>query len=260
MALEPQPVDSAPIPALVVAADFPSAEQALALAGQLAGLPVWLKVGLELFTAEGPPLIRLLRDKDFAVFLDLKFHDIPNTVQGAARSATQLGVRMMTLHLSGGEAMCRAALVGRAEAVSAARPVPGAPNRTVPGAAPPPAPLLIGITVLTSEAGNDETLRARVVKQAHLARDWGLDGVVCSGREAAAVKDALGPEFLCVCPGIRFAGEGSDDQARICSPAEAVAAGADYLVIGRPIIRAASPRVAAERALADMRAGREATR
>lgn len=248
MPSEPMPL--ATEPTLVVAADFPAGEQALALADRLSGLPVWLKVGLELFTSQGPPLIHLLADRGFAVFLDLKFHDIPNTVQGAVRSATLLGARMITLHLAGGEAMCRAAMVGRAEALSAVRA----------GAGELAPPLLIGVTVLTSEAGNEETLRSRVVKQAHMARDWGLDGVVCSGLEAAAVKAGLGPKFLCVCPGIRFAGTRSDDQARICTPAEAAAAGADYLVMGRPLIRAENPRAATEHALADIQKGWEEAR
>lgn len=234
-------------PVLVVAADMPSAEQALVLAERLTRLPLWLKVGLELFAAEGPVLLKLLRGKGFNLFLDLKFHDIPNTVQGATRSSVLHGVSMLTLHLSGGEAMCRAAAVGRAEAMSIAVDRGGrdAAQR----------PLLMGVTVLTSEGGDEETIRSRVVKQALMAKDWGLDGVICSGREAGAVKEACGPACICACPGIRFADEERDDQARVCTPEQAVGAGADFVIMGRPVIRAEDPRVAAQQALDAMDAG-----
>lgn len=225
------------IPALVVAADCPSAREALALAERLASLPVWLKVGLELFTAEGPEVVRRLLDRRFPLFLDLKFHDIPNTVQGAARSASLLGVHMCTVHLSGGAAMCRAAVAGREQAY-------GHSGNN---------PLLMGVTVLTSEGGNPADVAASVVDRALLARDCGLDGVVCSGREAAAVKAACGREFFCLCPGIRFAdARGKDDQARVCTPAQAVAAGADFVVMGRPVTGAENPREAARAALTEI--------
>ena len=227
--------------ALIVAADYPSADQALQLAGALRGLPVWLKVGLELFTAEGPPLLRRLEAMGFALFLDLKFHDIPNTVQGAVRSASALGVRMLTVHTAGGAAMCRAAVAGRAEAAF------GSKGGGKDG------PLLMGVTVLTSESADPAVMRGRVLERALLARECGLDGVVCSGLEAKAVKDACGPNFLCLCPGIRFAGcRSNDDQARVCTPAQAVLAGANFIVMGRPIIKADDPALAAGLALKEI--------
>jgi orotidine-5'-phosphate decarboxylase len=221
----------------MVALDVPSAAQALPLAETLADLPLWLKVGLELFTAEGPDLVRTLLSRRFPLFLDLKFHDIPHTVQGAVRAAARLGANMITLHLEGGEAMAGAALEGRREA------------RTTEGG-----PLIMGVTVLTSRQEEESGFLADLVVQRALqAGSWGLDGVVCSGREAAAVKAACGKDFLCLCPGIRFDGEvAGGDQARVTTPAEAVAAGADFLVMGRPVTRAADPAAAARRALSDM--------
>jgi len=189
---------------LIVAVDYQSAPQALDLAETLSGLPVWLKVGLELFTAEGPPLLKRLGAMGFALFLDLKFHDIPNTVQGAVRSASALGVRMLTVHTAG-------------------------------GAAP-------------------AVMRERVLERALMARECGLDGIVCSGLEAETVKAACGRDFLCLCPGIRFAGtEGRDDQARVCTPVQAALAGADFIVMGRPITRAGDPAKAAKAALEEAR-------
>lgn len=229
-------------PVLVVAADCSSPAAAFSLADKLAGLPVWLKVGLELFTAEGPPLARRLAAYPFALFLDLKFHDIPNTVRGAVRSACAPGVRMLSLHVSGGEAMCRAAVAGRDQAAD------------FQGDACLPVPLLMGVTVLTSEGGDARAVRERVVQLALIAKRSGLDGVVCSGLEAEAVKRACGASFLCLCPGIRFSGGAQDDQSRICSPGEAVRAGADFLVMGRPITRADDPAGAVWAAVSQMRA------
>jgi orotidine-5'-phosphate decarboxylase len=222
---------------LMVALDVPSADRALALAESLAGLPLWLKVGLELFTAAGPDLVRTLLTRAFPLFLDLKFHDIPHTVQGAARAAARLGAHMITLHLEGGEAMAAAALEGRREISAAGRE-----------------PLIMGVTVLTSREETESSLLARlVIQRAIQAKSWGLDGVVCSGREASAVKAACGKEFLCLCPGIRFDGEAAGtDQARVSTPAQALAAGADFLVMGRPVTRATDPAAAASRALRDM--------
>lgn len=233
-------------PLLVVAADLPGADQALELAGRLQGLPLWLKVGLELFTATGPLLLERLAACDLPVFLDLKFHDIPNTVQGAVRSAAGLGARMLTVHAGGGRAMCRAAVAGREQA----RDLWRERNKREENA---PWPLLMGVTVLTSEGGDPETIRRLVVQRALLARESGLDGVVCSGLEAAAVKEACGAEFLCLCPGIRFAGyAGGDDQSRVCTPSMAARAGADFLVMGRPITGAPDPARAARAALKEL--------
>ncbi len=227
---------------LVLALDFPSAREALAVAGQLKGVAPWMKVGLELFTAEGSRVISSLQNMGFKVFLDLKFHDIPNTVKGAARSAANLGADMITLHHAGGERMARAALEGVQEA--------GYPT------------LVFAVSILTStspeEAGYasaDEVTRA-VTEKAAQAKSWGLAGIVCSGHEAAAVKAACGPEFLCLCPGIRLGEGAAGDQRRVMPPALAVEAGADFLVIGRPIARAGVPRAAALAALEDMAKGR----
>ena len=231
-------------PVLVVAADYPSSAQALALADQLAGFPVWLKVGLELFTAEGPDLLQRLGALHFPLFLDLKFHDIPNTVQGATRAAALSGVRMLTLHLAGGEAMCRAAVAGRAQALSRIEEQGGS------------LPLLMGVSVLTSEGADPASIQAQVLQRAILAQDCGLDGIVCSGFEVRAVKERCGRDFLCLTPGIRFTGAGgADDQARVCSPAQAVREGADFIVMGRPVTRADSPVDAVRAALANMREG-----
>lgn len=222
-------------PILAVAADVQSEKDALDLARKLHGLPVWMKVGLELFTAVGPGLVGRMAESGFGVFLDLKFHDIPNTVEGAVLSASRLGVNMLTLHAAGGEAMCRAALAGRSRARASG------------------GPLLVAVTVLTSEGGDKARIRERVLERARMAKACGLDGVVCSGLELAAVKDACGPDFLCVCPGIRFAGHGGgDDQSRVCTPARAAADGADVIVMGRPIVRAEDPAAAAVAALREM--------
>lgn len=231
-------------PVLVVAADVPSAPEAIALADQLSGLPVWLKVGLELFTAEGPSMVRGFLSRQLPVFLDLKFHDIPNTVRRAVRSASLLGAQMLTVHVGGGAAMCRAAAAGKADSLEA-RP-------------DSPAPLVMGITVLTSDSGDAESLGRLVLERARLARDCGLDGIVCSGWEVAAVKEACGRDFVCLCPGIRFAGTaGKDDQARVCTPGEAVRQGADFIVMGRPVLQSADRAEAVRRALREMRQERD---
>jgi orotidine-5'-phosphate decarboxylase len=192
-----------------------------------------VKVGKELFTAGGPEVVRKLTDRGFKLFLDLKFHDIPNTVAQACAAATRLGVWMLNVHASGGRAMLTAARQAVAEAASAQRAA---------------APLVIAVTVLTSldAAGLAETGVAaspadHAVHLARLAQSCGLDGVVCSAAEAPAMRAALGPAFVLVTPGIRPAGSAADDQARIVTPAQAIAAGADHLVIGRPITRAADP-------------------
>lgn len=200
---------------------------------------VWLKLGLELFTAEGPALVRELVAQGWPIFLDMKFHDIPNTVRGACRSAAKLGVRLLTIHVEGGPEMAEAAMQGATEGAALAGL---------------PAPQVLGITLLTSgQAGSQEETQALVVARALQAKASGLSGVVCSGLEAAAVKAACGPDFVCLCPGIRFAGSGAtQDQKRVCTPEAAVAAGADYLVMGRPLLGAENPRVAAMQALAAM--------
>ncbi|MEW5773785.1 MAG: orotidine-5'-phosphate decarboxylase [Thermodesulfobacteriota bacterium] len=232
-------------PKLVVALDLPDAASALALAG---GLPAecWAKVGLELFTAAGPEVVSGLAGTGRKVFLDLKFLDIPNTVRGAVRSAARLGAAMADVHLLGGVRMLAAALQGREDAAAEgfARP------------------LLLGITVLTSMGPGDLPLPGAgdpadlVLDLARLAKAEGLDGVVCSGREVPAVKAACGRDFLCLTPGIRPEGEDAGDQRRTMTPAQAVAAGADYLVAGRPVTRAADPAAAARAILEQIRGAR----
>lgn len=241
-------------PFLVIALDVPDAEQANGIAERLSGIPIWVKVGLELFTAEGPSLVRQLRQKRLPLFLDLKFHDIPNTVFGAISSVCSLGVQMTTLHISGGDEMCRAAVAAREEARAKKSGQTG--NASVYAVEGREGPLLLGITVLTSQSGDPAEITALVRERALVAKRCGLDGVVCSGHEAAMVKEACGKDFLCLCPGIRFADArqgANDDQARVCTPAQAVAAGADFLVMGRPIVKAEDPAAAARKACEDMR-------
>jgi orotidine-5'-phosphate decarboxylase len=226
---------------VLAALDVHSLDEALALVGKLQPHVGGFKVGLELCTAEGAPrVVEAVAAAGGAVFLDLKLHDIPNTVAGAVRSVCALGpaVRMLTLHASGGAAMLRAA----AEAAAAA------PHR----------PLLLGVTVLTSvdgaalrdELGVAAPLEQQVIHLARLAQAAGLDGVVASPHEAAAVRAACGPGLLIVTPGVRPAWAAAGDQRRVLTPAEALRAGADYLVVGRPLTAAPDPAAAAAR-LAD---------
>jgi orotidine-5'-phosphate decarboxylase len=204
---------------------------ALELAAALDPSACRLKVGKELFTAAGPALVEQLHALGFEVFLDLKFHDIPNTVAGALRSAAALGVWMVNVHVSGGRRMLEASV----EAVS--------------GLSTPP--LLIGVTVLTSmdaqdfgELGYADSLQERVLRLATLARDCGLGGVVCSAQEASALREQLGQSFALVTPGIRPVGVAQDDQRRTLTPVQAMAGGSSYLVVGRPITRAGDPQAA----------------
>jgi len=198
------------------------------------------KVGSQLFTAEGPRAVTKLADLGFDIFLDLKFHDIPNTVGHAVAAAIRLPrVRLLTLHASGGLAMMQAAR----EAVG------GKKNR----------PALLAVTVLTSfdeaalrEIGMEGSFGSRVVALARLARTAGIDGVVCSALEAPAVRRELGPDFKILVPGVRPAWAATNDQSRIATPGDAVRAGADYLVVGRPITAAADPRTAAQQIVAEI--------
>lgn len=214
---------------LIVALDFTDGRQALALAEQLDPTLCRLKVGKELFTREGPGVVRALVDAGFDIFLDLKFHDIPNTVAGAVRAAADLGVWMVNVHASGGERMMGAA-------------------REALDTLGKDAPLLTAVTVLTSmepadlqATGVARELREQVLALARLAQASGLDGVVCSASEVAMLREHLPRDFVLVTPGIRPADSERGDQRRIATPVEALAQGSDYLVIGRPITRAPSP-------------------
>lgn len=234
-------------PKVIVALDFPDAPSAMALAQRLDPSLCKVKVGSELFTATGPALVGDLVGRGFKVFLDLKFHDIPNTVAAACRAAARLGVWMMNIHGSGGRTMLAAAR----EAVS-------------PGAG---APKLIAVTLLTSmgasdldDVGIDGPPEQAVLRLAMLAKTCGLDGVVCSAREATALRGACGAEFCLVTPGIRPADATADDQQRIMTPAGALANGSSYLVIGRPIIRAPDPLAALAAINAEIAAGARGAR
>lgn len=213
---------------VIVALDFPDAAQALAMAARLDPALCRVKVGKELFVAAGPAVVERLGERGFEVFLDLKFHDIPNTVAGACRAAARLGVWMVNVHASGGSAMMRAA------------------REAVAGLARPP--LLIGVTILTSlsdaelgEMGLAGSAADAVSRLARLAAASGLDGVVCSAEEASQIRAALGERFVTVTPGIRLPGDAKGDQSRVVTPQDAVRRGAHYLVIGRPVTQSADP-------------------
>lgn len=218
---------------IIVALDYAEAEQAKKLVDRLDPALCKLKIGKELFTAAGPALVEHFVNKQYDVFLDLKFHDIPNTVSKACQAAANLGVWMLNVHASGGLPMMQAAREGIDKA-----------NR-------PTAPLLIAVTVLTSmdeptlhTLGISRDLKAQVLALATLTKQAGLHGVVCSAQEASMLKNALGGDFCLVTPGIRPHDAQSDDQTRIVTPADAMAFGAHYLVIGRPVTQAPDPVVA----------------
>lgn len=231
-------------PQLAVALDVPEQEAALALAAKLRGIAPWVKAGMELFTLCGPSVLERLKGMGFQVFLDLKFYDIPHTVAQAVRAAARGGADMITLHVQGGQRMCEAAR----DAADSLRAGGGH------------APLLFGVTVLTSFGPGDMPgIEAApsdfALDLARKAALWGLDGVVCSAWEAAAVK-AAAPALSRLCPGIRPEGDARDDQRRVMTPARAVLEGADYLVVGRPITRSGDPAEAARRILAEMHIGK----
>jgi len=224
---------------LIVALDVASAVDAQQLVATLGESVIFYKVGKQLFTAEGPRVVRELVESGRKVFLDLKFHDIPNTVAGAVQSAAQLGVSMLTVHASGGTAMLRAAVESAAKSATP--------------------PLILGVTVLTSidkaaleETGVSGTVQSQVLRLAELALNAGCGGIVASAQEAAEIRRELGAGFAIVTPGIRPAGGEVGDQARVVTPAAALKAGATHLVVGRPITAAALPAQAVQQILQEM--------
>ena len=229
---------------IIVALDVPAPESALKLAEQLAPVVGGFKIGSELFTGAGPDIVRRIRERGALVFLDLKFHDIPNTVAKSVAAAVQLDVQMLTVHTSGGMEMLKAAEQSAAETAWKAGRTP---------------PLVLGVTVLTSldagalkEIGLDANVEYQVRRLAAVATKAGLRGLVCSPLEIAALRKILPAQVQLVTPGIRTGSEKADDQKRTLSPREAIAAGANWLVIGRPIYAAENPRATAEQILASL--------
>jgi len=221
---------------LAVALDLPNEHDAMKLVDSLGDTCQWFKVGMELYYAAGNGIVKKLRDRGFNVFLDLKLHDIPNTVAGAVRSARQAGASLLTIHASGGQAMMTAA----------AEAAPGSPR-------------LLAVTVLTSmDAGElagigiTASPADQVLRLAKLAHASGIDGMVCSAEEVAMLRKETGPNTLLVIPGIRPAGAAVEDQKRVATPAQAIAHGASMLVVGRPITRAADPAAAARAILEEI--------
>lgn len=236
---------------IMVALDVATAEQALGLVDRLAGVVGGFKIGKELFVAAGPDVVRAVRARGGEVFLDLKFHDIPNTVARAVEAAVRLDVQMLTIHTSGGREMMEAA---ERAAQEAARRLGK------------PAPWVLGVTVLTSldsaamaEMGLDWSVARQVERLALLAARAGLRGLVCSPLEIESLRRVLPRELKLVTPGIRPAGSAGDDQKRTMGPREAIAAGADVLVVGRPIVAAADPELAARSIVAEAERGRAVT-
>jgi orotidine-5'-phosphate decarboxylase len=230
--------DLTPKDRLAIALDLPSEQEAMRLVDRLEGTCQWFKVGMELYYAAGNSIVHQLRDRGFNVFLDLKLHDIPNTVAGAVRSATRAGASLLTIHAGGGAVMMSAA--------SEAASTPGSPR-------------LLAVTVLTSMDANELTgigitasPAEQVFRLARLAQASGIDGMVCSAQEVATLRKETGPDTLLVIPGIRPAGSAVDDQRRIATPAQAIADGASMLVVGRPITRAADPAEAAHAILEEI--------
>ena len=220
---------------IVIALDVSSRKEALTLVESLHSLTGMFKIGMQLYTAEGPSLVRDVISAGGNVFLDLKFHDIPNTVRKAALEAAQLGVSMMTIHTSGGQAMMQAVSDELRQKLEEKKP------------------MVVGVTVLTSmddgalrEIGVSSSMDEQVLRLAKLAENSGLDGVVCSPREIQILRGAVSRNFKIVTPGVRMPGQAADDQQRTATPSEAISSGADYIVVGRAVTRAPHPLAALE--------------
>ncbi|MEK5477008.1 orotidine-5'-phosphate decarboxylase [Paenibacillus sp. FSL R5-0407] len=231
---------------LMVALDYPSAEQARETIQALKGIPCYMKVGMQLFYTAGPDFVKELKSQGYSVFLDLKMHDIPNTVKGGANSITRLGVDMFNVHAAGGLKMMAAAYEGVMSALESDASLKK--------------PLLIGVTQLTStnqdtlnrEIGIQGSVEQSVLSYAAFTKEAGLDGVVASPLEVQAIKGQCGASFITVTPGIRPAGSSAGDQSRTLTPGEAMRQGTDYIVVGRPITGAPQPREAAEQIIEEM--------
>jgi orotidine-5'-phosphate decarboxylase len=223
---------------LIVALDFPTQSEALALVSALSGAASTYKIGLQLYTAEGPGIIRAVAATGAKIFLDLKLHDIPNTVAKAVAAAGELGVQMLTVHLSGGRAMLSAAVKAR-----------------------PPNLFLLGVTVLTSatsetlrETGVNSGIEEQVLRLAELGKESGIDGLITSPHEVRTLRDRFGDQMKLITPGVRPSWAAANDQKRFNTPNEALENGADYLVIGRPITADPDPRAAVDRLLTEIAA------
>jgi orotidine-5'-phosphate decarboxylase len=232
----PRPIS--PRDRLIVALDFPTKSKALALVSALSGSVSTYKIGLQLYTLEGPEIVRAVAATGAGIFLDLKLHDIPNTVAMAVAAAGELGVQMLTVHLSGGRAMLEAAVEARSPALS-----------------------LLGVTVLTSatpetlsETGVNSGIEEQVLRLAQLGKDSRIDGLITSPQEVRVLRERLGDEIKLITPGVRPSWAAANDQKRFATPSEALKSGADYLVIGRPITADPDPRAAVERVLAEIAA------
>jgi orotidine-5'-phosphate decarboxylase len=219
----------------MVALDVPDMERALAMREKIGGEAGWLKVGLRLFVAEGPSLVRKLAE-EHKIFLDLKFHDIPNTVAEAVESAGKLGVQMLNVHAGGGPDMLKRASEAASEF---------------------PEMKLIAVTVLTSDPMPSGDAMSVALERARMTQDAGLDGVVCSVHEVAAIKEACGAGFIAVTPGIRWGGQDAQDQKRIADPGYAIESGSDYLVVGRPVLQAVEPALVAREVVEMMEAAKQ---
>src|SRR5258705_1334394 len=244
--MSPTQKDLTPKDRLAVALDLPNEHEAMKLVDRLGQTCQWYKVGMELYYAAGNSIVQQLRDRGFNVFLDLKLHDIPNTVAGAVRSATQAGASLLTIHAAGGAAMMSAA----ADAASA----PGSPR-------------LLAVTVLTSMDANElagigitASPAEHVLRLAKLAQASGINGMVCSPEEVDLLRKETGPDTLLVIPGIRPSGSAIEDQNRIATPAQAIAQGASLLVVGRPVTRPHNPAEAARSILQELEQAQTATR